>query len=611
MKKPTVQDILELYKDAETRYNESGLYSKFDEDEKYYELDFDELLGIPKEFASSGIVLPTARDMVDTCVDNTDISNVTIKTNMRSGSKSDKEAAELLRKFGYGVLYRNAVEASISPIRVAAKYYWLHGLAILKTVWDADRYSDKPERKEDESENDYANRIDEWRAETHDSIPIVIQGINPRCIMLDPSYDGGGFVFETREELVYNVKNKYPNWKNTSGRKITEKVKHISYWDKNYRCELFDNEPILRVSSGVGKHSYGFIPYVTIDTGLGNISYDNDLAKRYVGILRYMMGLLRSESRDYSLADILLAREVLTGGFLEGDNANLAKDISVKYGEWNKLPPGVKLIPYEPKLPPQELMQHISLSSDYISAHAAPRSSRGLSESGVRSGSDRRLIQAQAAQRYQYSNLAFPHGTAKVLSNCARIMKNVVPGDINIWAKTPTDEFDVEIKKDMMKEPFTFYVKFSAVSEEEEYRKHDDLERMVQSKLVTTEWAREQLPNVDPLQLARQEQKALIRYSEGYQSVLMQAAQGKLMQKLQGLQLASNPQPATTVPQASQQPPMQMGGQMPGNMTIGVPKIAVPGSPQDMQNKLKQQRSQIPVSSTQGRGVNAGGSRYA
>jgi hypothetical protein len=233
MKKPSIDDVLDLYNDCEKRYAESGIFKKFDDDEKYYELDFANMLGIPREFADQGIVLPTGRDMVDTCVDFTNIANPIIKTNLRSESNTDKERAEMLRKFAYGVLYRNNVEASIAPLRVAAKHYWLHGLAVLKTVWDADRYIDKPERKEDEGEAAYANRIDEWRSEYHDSIPIVIQAVNPRNIMVDQSYDGGGFVFETRQELVYNVKNKFPQWKNYNGKKITDKITHKSCWLNN------------------------------------------------------------------------------------------------------------------------------------------------------------------------------------------------------------------------------------------------------------------------------------------------------------------------------------------------------------------------------------------
>jgi hypothetical protein len=613
--KPTVGDILDLYKDAETRYAESGLFSQFDEDEKYYECDFAELLKIPNEFKSEVTVLPTPRDMVDTCVDYTDIFNPIIKVPLRNETKEAKATAEIHRKFAYGVLWRNNMEASIAPLRVSAKHYYLHGLAIQKTVWDADRWVDRPERKEDEVENDYANRMDEWRSTTHDSIPIVMQGINPQCIMLDPSYDGGGFVFETREELVFNVQQKLGNgWKNYNNKKITERIKHISYWDKNYRCELYDNEPVLKVAGGVYKHPYGFIPYVAIDTGLGNISVTNDLSKRYVGILRYMLSLLRSESRDYSLADILLAREVLTGGFLQGANAKLVTDMSAGYGEWPILPDGVTAIPYEPKLPPQELMQHLSLSSDYISAHSAPRSTRGLSEQGVRSGSDRQIIQSQAAQRYQYSNHAFRHGVSKVLSNCARIMKNVVPGSIHVWAKTPNDEIDLDIEKDDLKEPFTFYVTFSSESDDEKYRLHDDLERQLQSGLTDKDYVRRQMPNVDVEAMAIREQKQMILQSDPFQQVLVQTAAGKLAQAIQSIEMANNPVPP---PAPQMQPPTggmpQQGAPqpMPGNMTIGTPNIAVPGSAQDMQNKMAQQRSQTPMSSTQGRGINAGGNKHA
>jgi hypothetical protein len=603
MKKPTVKDIQELYDDCENRYMESGIFTEFSKDEKYYELDFKEKLGIPTDFAKDGVVLPTARDMIDTCVDFTNITNVRIMTNQRKGTKTDKEAAELLRKFGYGVLWRNQIESSIDPLRVSAKHYWTHGLTVLKDVWDADRSLDKPERNEGETENTYANRIDEWRYNTRDSIPIVIAAVHPSSIMLDPYFDGGEFVFETREMLVYNARDRFPLWKNYNRHKITDKVKLKSWWHNQYRCDLLDDEPILK--GGVIKHDYGFIPYVPIDSGLGNVSSDNSLKKRYVGVLRYMFDLLNSESRNYSLSNILLGREVLTGGWMEGANADLVTEFSIKYGEVNRLPDGVTYHPYESKLPPQQLMQGLATDSDYISAHAAPRSTRGLSEAGVRSGSDRRLIQSQAAQRYQYSNEAFKHGVSKVLSNCARIMKNVVPGDVNVWAKTPTDEFDIEIRKDMMKEPFTFYVDFKSTSPEEDYRTHDDLERMVQTGLVTREWAREQLPNVDVKQMERQEQKNLIRMSTPYQGILIQAASGKLAQKLQGLQQATGtPPPASPV-----QPPQPQGQPQPmGQMTQPTQPPQMPGGPQQMQNQMQGMRSPNPPNL---QGMGGGGNRHA
>ena len=53
------------------------------------------------------------------------------------------------------------------------------------------------------------------------------------------------------------------------------------------------------------KHNYGFLPYVEIDSGLGNQSIDGDVEMRWVGLLRYMSGILKSQSRNYSISDIM------------------------------------------------------------------------------------------------------------------------------------------------------------------------------------------------------------------------------------------------------------------------------------------------------------------
>jgi len=79
-----------------------------------------------------------------------------------------------------------------------------------------------------------------------------------------------------------------------------------------------------------------------------------------------------------------------------------------------------------------------------------------------------------------------------------RVLKNVVPGEFNVWARTPSDEFDIEFTKDDIVEPFNCYVEFAPVSEEDEYRRHDDLERLTAAGIVTRKWSREQMSNVDP-----------------------------------------------------------------------------------------------------------------
>jgi hypothetical protein len=617
MTKPSVAEVLELYDGVKKKYDESDLFSQFKQDEQYYELDFANELLLPDEFKKEGIVLPTARDIVDTCCDNTDIFNVRVWSNRKNESTKSEEEQNLLRKFGLGVLYRNNVESTISPIRVAAKHYWLHGLAIIKDVWDADRYMDKPVRDMGESEKAYADRIDEWRAEHHDSIPIVIKGVNPRNILLDPYNEGETFIFEVQQELCLNVKGMYDKWTNPKTKKISDVVEHISFWTKNYRCELYDREPVL--TGEVVEHTYGFIPYVAIDSGLGNMAADGDMKKRYVGILRYVKALLISESRDYSIGDIILKKNAYPWGYLTGAGALGITGISQKFGEYTPLPADVEVHDMVPKLPPDALLTWMSAASSYLASHGAPNAVRGVGESGVRSGADRRLMIAQASTRYQYSNEAFKNGVAKVLSNCARIMKNVVPGDINVWARTPTDEFDIEIKKDKMKEPFTFYVEFAPVSEEDEYRRHDDLERLTKSGLVTNKWARKQMSNVDPQAMELDEEVQKIMADPMVQQIISQYTAGKLMEKLAQKSMAEslkNKPPAIepAVPGQGSMPimgqpqaPMMEQPQAPSRqMSPPIPNVAPIGSAQELQNKMKTMRSQKPMTQ-QGQG--GGGNR--
>jgi hypothetical protein len=415
---------------------------------------------------------------------------------------------------------------------------------------------------------------------------------------------------------VFDISNRWPQWKNTKDKKLTDKVTFIQYWDKKYKCYLIDNEPILRIPGGVAEHLYGFIPYVFIDTGLGIMSSDGDPRKRYVGILRYLHDLLIAESRDFSISDVVLKKTAWPWGTIEDDGTGLAgtvTKIDQQFGTYTPMPRGVKLVQQTPQVPPDALNQHLSRTSSYITAHAAPNSVRGLPETGVRSGADRRLVISEAASRYQYATEAFKNGTAKVLTNCARLMKNVIPGNFSVWARTPTDEFDIEIDKESMKEPFTCYVEFAPISEEDEYRRHDDLERLVASKIVTTRWARSQMSNVDPVAMEVEEEREKIKNDPAVQQMISQYVAGKVAEavsKRSTAESVNNPPP--TQPMLPGMPPV-MGTNMPEMGTAGrsmvppIPNVPPLGSGPNLQNNMAQMRSQTPMNPNQGAG--GGGNR--
>ncbi len=607
--RPTIEQIKgDLYEKCKEYY--SGLKKAFENDDTHYELDFKDKLNMPTEFAADGIVLPTARDMVDTFVDHIDLANARIIVSKKTDSAISAVEAEMMKKFYHGIIYMTNVMSSISPWRVGGKHYGLYGLSVFKTVWDADRWIDKPEQNEGESEDDYAARLDEWRVQTHESLPIVIQAINPTCVMPDPETGGLGYVFEVRENSVFSTMERWPLWSNPEDKKLSDKTTQISWWSKKYRCELIDGEPILKTGDGIVPHKYGFIPYTFIDSGLGNISSDNDPVKRYVGALRYIYDLLVSESRSYSISEVVLKHEAWPTKDLEGENTGAVTDYSSEYGALNRLPAGVKIVERTHTMPPDALNAHMFRTSDYIAAHAAPRSVRGLSEQGVRSGADRRLVIAEAASRYQYATEAFKHGTANVLIKCAKLMKNVIPGDIRVWARTPTDEFDIEIDKSKMKEPFTCYVEFAPISEEDEYRRHDDLERLTASGIITRQWARTQMSNVDPIAMERDEERERIKNDPAVQQATSQYIAGKMAEALAKRSAAesiTNPPPSVP-PMGGQPPSIPQGGTsgVPRQMIPPIPNMPPLGGAQDLQNQMQAMRRPVPINQ-QGQG--GGGNR--
>ncbi len=593
MKKIAVTEILDLTSRLEDLY--SALQTEYVMDEEFYELDFGGRLDLPIEFKNEGIVLPTARDMVDTFVDNIDIANARVKVPAIGSGKSVKERAEMMRKFYLGILYRTNVESDVSPWHVAAKHAAKHGMACLKSVYDKERLENQPEGQ---------------------ALPIVIQAINPYNIMPDPSYGGRQYVIERHNRICGDVRRKYPKWSNPNATKNGDYVKFVSYWDKDYRCDLIDGEPILPTKGGVAKHNYGFIPYTIIDSGLGDISIENEPEKRYVGILRYMFDLLVAESRDFSISDVVLKKTAWPWGYLKGENAASVTTINQKFGSYTPLPEGVDIVEMSPKTPPEALNAHLYRTSDYIAAHAAPRSVRGLGESNVRSGADRRLIIAQGATRYQYTSNAFQYGAAQVLIKCALLTKNVIPEGFNVWAKTPNDEFDIEIKKEDMVEPFNCYVEFAPINPEDEYTRHDDLERLVAGKIIPVSWARQQMPNVDPIAMEREDEREKLRNSPMVTQIVEQYTAGKLAEAIAKREAASQPMPPPGMPQQGMpsqgmgQPPLNpqqiplQGGMIPPS-TNRMPL----GSAGDMQNQLAGLRSQTPMSPTQGMGLNAGGDK--
>ena len=604
-KKLSIEEIIDLRNQMKKDFND--LHAQFENDDKFYELDFRESLGVPENFMQDSTVLPTARQLVDVYTDHVSVSNARVDVPKRTVDIDNQEAvrkveaeAELLAKAGKGFLYRSNVEEGISQLRVAAKHQGLYGLGCIMTSYDADRWPDKPLKNKDESDEAYGHKMDQWRFDRDSRMPITMRAVNPRNLLFDPH---GEFAIEERNVLAVNIRTRFPNWTNPLEKKISEPTTLTSFWTSEWRCEMADDEPLKFVGrGGVYRHNYGIIPYELIESGLGNESYDGALQKRYVGILRYLKDILISESRNFTLYDVAIKFGALPWYTAEGPNADQLRGFKADYGVIAQMPRDVSLVKHPADLAPDAVMRQRQAINDIIMEFAAPRSTQGLGETGVRSAVHQRSLAAMGAQRFQYPSESFRNKVAKVLSNFITIYKNLSElDDIRFWSRTPIDEFDIVIDKKKINPPFTFFVEFAPFSEDEEYTKHDDIMRRLKSGIGTVDWARKKMSDMDWRAMKREDAKQELAADPAVRSALSEirtaivneAIQRKLLELQMKGELPPPPPPAPPqgmpTPQGRPQDmPLGMPPGMPQGRPPGMPPRMPPGIPQGMPQGIPQ-----------------------
>ena len=564
-----------------------GLYEPYhgeiDEDQKFHELAFKNELGLPDEFKQFGIVVNTARELVDRNVERINMIHARVSVNKHGTADIDERRAETQRMFYTGFIYQTRTQKGIhihSDWWQGAKYYIVHGLAPFEIFYDADRWLDKPLQRKDESSDDYGKRLAEWGYESSMSIPITINAIHPKHILPDPS---GRFVIKHRKVKAFDIMRGSPKaWAVPDSIRSGEwdkEIDCISYFDDKYRCELIDGEPVLK--GKVIPHRYGFIPYVLIDSGLGNINSKGDVKERYVGVLRYNREMLKAESRSYSERDIILLKAAWPWMTAQGPGAENLLKLDQRLGTVTMIPEGVELKERSPQIPPDALTSHQLLTQDMISG---PAVLSGGAQTGMRSAADRRLATAEASTRYAYPIQAFSDGTAKLLMMAARLYKNVVPGDVRMWSKSPASENDVItiINKDDLREPLTCHVEFAPISEEDEYRRHVDLEQLYKTGIYSRGEVLRKMPNVDPKRIERELEEERFNNNPLLNDAMAQLQAQKFIAGVYG-------KTGMNVGPPEEKPP-------------GEPGRPVPGSPEEVAGEAAAMNVQPSLQPTQGMG---------
>ncbi len=482
----TEKDLVELKNDMVTYF--SKLHAEMVIDEKYHDLDFTDQLSLPSKFASQGVILPTAREVVETAVDHIAPNNRRVEVPRRAGNQAAAKQAKLLRRFYAALLFYLEQGAPVSPFREILKHLTVWGISVAKFSYDERKWMDKPAPGMD---------LEEWRNFQATNMPFNLQILHPSEVLFDPWHDPSEWVLQVSKKYVGDLISTYPDWGNPRNHKRIAKVDVIEFWSTSHRAVLI-NKNEWGLKGGVVENKATIHPYIIGSSGLGIDGSEHTPDKRFVGILRYLRGILQSESRNYSIADIVMKSGAWPVRVLVGDRASEVGPLNLEYGTLQPMPEGVTVENLSPELPPGMVMEHLSIANNIISAAAAPRVVRGGSNPGTRAGFQQQLAIGEARLRYAPLAEASERMLTQICVKAGILMETVVPGPISLGPGSTHEVFSNISGKDF-KGHHALRIKVNVLAPEDEIRKQQGVIQLVAAGLMSPEMAIETLfPAVDP-----------------------------------------------------------------------------------------------------------------
>ena len=291
-KQPTVEEIkdkLILRKDYYQQLHDDQM-----EMDTFYELDYD--AGVPSTYPQR--MPPTPRKWVDVGVIHFTLDNPKSRVPLRGDSETARKQTELLETF-----YNFWLQKDILTIKKAAKKLLKRGELFLRVNMDDTFYgsSDK---------------------ERLFHFPLSLSLPDPINCFASPVHDGlvpadiiEKFEITVAEAVAMCERNGW-NWKPTGESK---KVSWVTYYDDKYRCFLLDDVAVL--PQGVQPNILGFCPYVHIDAGFGDESYDGRPECQYRSLLWPLKDMFIMEVRNLSQSDAILGRYAWPHRKIKGDSA--------------------------------------------------------------------------------------------------------------------------------------------------------------------------------------------------------------------------------------------------------------------------------------------------
>ena len=401
--KLTIDKINDKFKAYERFYQQ--LHQDQIEADDFYELVFD--ADVPSDYP---VRMPdTARNWVDAGVRNYTLDNPTTRFYPRKDTEAARKDVSILEMFGNFFLLREIVR-----IKRAAKKELKRGEAFIRINMDASYFGTNDE-----------NRLFHF--------PLFLTIPDPINVYCNPAHDGlvpkdviEEFKITVAEARALCEAN---GWKWKTRKADDKEVTWRMYHDANWRCFLIDSEPVL--SPEVQPNILGFCPYVHIDAGIGDESYEGKPEYLHRSIIWPRRDMLKMEVRNLSQMDSILQRYAYPRYKVTLGDANT--DIIRQLYPDGKVPtdPSKWLYDVENRVkteiqqgeqPPPGLFNQLQMIQNYSSP---PTVMSGGRPTGVYSGQHQELLMSTAKPIYKDPFKNLEDGLAVIVGMGLRIIEKV------------------------------------------------------------------------------------------------------------------------------------------------------------------------------------------
>ena len=281
----------------------SSLRKEQKKDDDFYEMEFS--TGIKKPYHPFRSFLP--RRIIDTGAEHIASDNPIVTKKPLSHTQAAQYRADEVEKFSQA-LVMSALNASVQPVQEIVKNLGLRGEAFL-CIKPNTAYPAYPERKKEETAEDFEVRMEAWRDEASMLMPVVWDVPDSMTVLASPYHrlNIPLEAFFTYKKTIEEIKEEYPEWPNKLGKKSGDLVDWLEYYSWTERYFEADEQAVTP-SKGVELNILGVVPLIHIYSGLGKRSPDGKLETLARGLIYPARDTIIAYSRAMSQLDSIIAK---------------------------------------------------------------------------------------------------------------------------------------------------------------------------------------------------------------------------------------------------------------------------------------------------------------